>query len=200
MNTKPILKLVKCDDTDSAAEPAVAVDRSKYGSHVVNRSALQMDSSNQQTEFRFMNHESFEDYCGNLYAVNKPCQMCGRVYYDMPMMGVPLSTSHETRNGVWCIAFHMEGMFHSVECAYTAWLHIKRNILSAHDMNPLYIHTEELFNHLLSLMYPGGDTVDMMRRIATYAVDNYRPVNVSELPNILFIPVKSHNTVVRAQP
>jgi hypothetical protein len=195
MNTKPILRLNKCDDAEP--EPAVAVDRSMYGSHITNRSMLQMNSNNQQTELRFMNHESFEDYCGNLYAVNKPCQTCGRIYYDTPMMGVPLSMTHEMRNDVRCIAFHMEGVFHSVECAYTAWLHVKKNILSVHDINPLYTHTEELFNHLLSLMYPGGNTTDMMHHITAHAVDNFRPVKVSELPNILFIPVKSHNTVIR---
>ena len=187
VNNKPIFRLSKVGDL--TPEPKVSVDRSSYGSHMINRSMLQIGVNNQTVEIAFRNYGAFEDYCGNDYAINKPCELCGRIYYDQPMIGLPIKVNTQMVDDKQLMVFHMDGVFHSFECAKLALRYMKRHVITLVDMNPIYSQTEELLNYLFRLCYP-TEEFDCVKPVC-----EFRQLKPAKLPNVLLMPIKISETV-----
>ena len=187
LNNKPVFRLSKVNDLK--LEPKIPVDRSKYGSHMINRSTLKFNMNNQKVEIFFRNYSAFEDYCGNDYAVNKTCETCGRLYYNQPMLGIPIKVTNTLVDGCRKMVFHMDGVFHSFECAKLALQHIMRNSITSVDMNPIYSQSEELLSYIFGMCFP-DERLDCVKPVC-----EFRTLQMEKLPNVLMMPVKISETV-----
>lgn len=191
VTNQPTAKLDKCFN-ETPFDPIVQTDRNIYGSHFVNQSMLYLDQNNIPFEVKFRNHDSFNDFIGGKYAVNKPCEMCGRIYYDLPMMGIPICMKDEVVDGKNVLVVYMEGVFHSFECTYLALKTLKSNMMVVYQSNPIYNQSESILNILFQLAYPGSGTIDeSLKTLTVSKYHSYQPT----LPNLVLVPLKTSHVI-----
>ena len=183
LSNHPVVTLDKCYSS-KPFDPAVDVDRTPYGSHFVSKSMMFVDANGMPFEVTFRNNEAFEDYIGGPYATNEPCQMCGRLYYDLPLLGVPISMADRVVDGSNRLVINMEGVFHSFECTYLA-------LSKVQDTNPVYHQSEHILNSLFTLCYP--DEVPLCQSVER-TVSSYHTCP-PRLPNIVLMPLKTSDVV-----
>lgn len=183
VSNKALFYLDKTRDSLKFDTENVDVDRSKYGSHFIKSSMLQITANSKQTtEIKFENSGAFHDYYGDCYAINKPCQTCGRIYYDLPMMGIPIQIRN-TDDGK--IIIDGDGEFHSFECTYIALRRVYDSVMNSRSINPIYQRSDYLFNWLFKICYP-DDVLD-----TTTIVSNFKHYKKATTPNILLMPLKT---------
>lgn len=188
LSNQPVAVLDKCYSTEPF-NPIVDVDRSGYGNHYISKRMMYMDSNNVPFELVMNNAEAFNDYTGNYYAINKNCETCGRLYYDLPMLGIPISMRDQRVGSKNMLVISMEGVFHSFECAYIALMTIKKSCMNTSELNPVYLESETILGTLYSLCYP-NETVSLKDAIKTKLVSEYKSPP-SKLPNIIIMPLKT---------
>lgn len=117
----------------------------------------------------YQNVDAVRDFYGGHYGLNHPCQMCGRIFYDLPMIGLVVGVEDDGKN----MRLLCDGVFHSAECAWDALqtTSVKRN--------PLYAMSESWLNLLFPDFKPGNRPINQ-RTV-------YRPAT---MPNISLVPVR----------
>jgi hypothetical protein len=184
-NTQPTLTLAKTYDK---TEYSVDNDREVYGTHFIAKSMMFVDANSTPFEIVFKNTNVFNDFTGGVYAINKPCEMCGRIYYDKPMIGIPINMFDHNINGKNTLVINMEGAFHSFECAYVALLTILRHTRKVYELNPVYQQSEHILNTLYSLCYPESEPLS--ESVKNRAISDYQGYTV-RLPNVILMPLKT---------
>lgn len=117
----------------------------------------------------YQNVDTVRDFYGGHYGLNKPCQMCGRVFYDLPMIGLVVGIEEDgPKTRLLC-----DGVFHSAECAWDALqtTSVKRN--------PLYVMSESWLHFMFPNFKPENRPINQ-RTV-------YRPAT---MPNISLMPVR----------
>ena len=161
---KPSLSLDKCVSADTTQAELIL-----QGHHVFVHERLQ------ETD------DVFRHYIGGVYAQNRPCEMCGRLFYGVPMIGIPIQAGPKVIDGESVMMYEMDGAFHSFECAARALMHITHSTLTVADINPVYEQSEHLLHRLFRTCWPGESMV------LDHPISQYHPFQ--GVPSLLCVPV-----------
>ena len=187
MIRKPVLNFENC----LASTPALPVDRARVDAdhHLSSSELLLRDEYGGVSRVIFNNHDVFAACVGKHYAINMPCEICGRIYAGRELLGLPVyDTEVKEINGERVIVVYGDGVFCSFEHAYKAYLFLQANQLSVKEQNPVYHNTLSILNMLFELCYPGQ--LPLADALQTQPVSKYRAFTASTLPNLLFLPIK----------
>ena len=167
LTLKPILSLDKCLSETPLDTTLLE--------HILDGQHLLVPERLQETD------DLFRCFVGGVYAQNRPCEMCGRVFYGVPMIGIPVQAGPKEVDGKTVMVYEMDGAFHSFECAARALMHVTHNALTVADINPVYEQSEQLLHRLFRACWPEAQMV------LDQPISRYHPFR--GVPSLLCVPI-----------
>jgi len=190
MKHRPILDLKTANMTTNTDEFPVDRVKLENDKHALSKELI-FTQDEQLYTVVFSNNDAFSACIGKYYAINLSCEICGRLYPNLPMMGVPVFDTQTVRVSTHdkpILTVQMEGVFCSFECTYLALSYIHKNIIRFDQKNPIYFNSFSILNMLFKLCY--SDEPLPWISSEKYTVDNYKPFVHDSLPNVVLLPLK----------